>query len=103
MERMKKIGKVIGLIAMGVVVWVGIIIAIVVADESDTTSESQTIERIQLPGNAGVYRDIAGESDCGELQATFDRAMDNFERGVNKEIVMSYAEAAHSRMKAICY
>lgn len=92
--------SVIGLISLAIVVWIVIIVAVV--DDSDTKG-NRNIENPPLPGNAGVYHDIATESDCGDLQATFDRAMDNYDLGINKEIVMSYAEAAISRMEAICY
>lgn len=92
--------SVVGLIALAIVVWIVIIIA-VVGDGETTSSPNSVIT--PLPGNAGVYRDIETEVDCGDLQATFDRAMDNYDLGINREIVMSYAKAAINRMEAICY
>lgn len=98
---MKKNGRiVIWLMMLGIAVLI-VIEAVVGGD--DGAKNRQNRPTGPLPGNTGVYLDILNETDCGALQATFDRAMANYDRGISKKIVMSYAEAAHRRMGAICY
>lgn len=60
------------------------------------------------PGLSEVYDDIAAISDCGELQAGFDRNMDDAERrqpGTHlRDVVLSYADAYDDRMRDLgCY
>ena len=59
-------------------------------------------------GSQDVYLRISGMTSCPELQATFDRNMDDAERRKPsdplREITLSYARAADTRMKALgCY
>ena len=55
------------------------------------------------PGNAAVYEEIAAMTDCVELQATFDRNMDDVERrdpgDPLRDVVFGYANAANDRMR----
>lgn len=60
------------------------------------------------PGDPSVYAQIRSTTDCGELQATFDRAADNNDRYEGGEhlhrVTLSYMEAADDRMRSIgCY
>lgn len=57
------------------------------------------------PGSATVYAEIAGETSCPALQASFDRAEATHKRGGSwGPIGSSYMETADARMRAIgCY
>jgi hypothetical protein len=60
------------------------------------------------PGNPAVYDRIAAETDCDELQAEFDTAMDNHDRvaagSEQASWSLGYAKAADARMNELgCY
>lgn len=62
------------------------------------------------PGSAAVYEAIEAETDCAELQTTFDRAWENWEQAkvrgdtAEREWTRSYMAAADDRMQQVgCY
>lgn len=77
---------------------VALIIATAGSDSTPATATSR-------PGNPTVYAEIAAQTDCTELQASFDRGEATHERGGSwGPLGTSYMEAADTRMRAIgCY
>lgn len=69
------------------------------------TSRSDTDGVTARPGNPQVYADIATETDCAELQASFDRAEATHQRGGTwGPIGTAYMGAADDRMREVgCY
>lgn len=55
----------------------------------------------ERPGNAAVYERIEAMTDCAELQAEFDTAMENVERhpagASEREAPLAYATATEDR------
>lgn len=73
-----------------------LVLAVLVAS-CGNSSPSDTESR---PGNPEVYERIAAETDCAELQASFDRAYS----GPRRPWRVDYMEAADDRMREIgCY
>src|SRR5688500_10119451 len=77
---------------------------VVVGCGGDDTSDrpGNTSDR---PGKAAVYERIDATTSCAELQREFDTAMDNVERypggAPKRDVPMTYADAAQSRIEAL--
>lgn len=77
-----------------------LLVLVLAACSSDDDNGSSNSDR---PGSPDVYARIEAMTDCGELQAEFDTAMDNVERyeagSSQREVPMAYAEAAQERIE----
>lgn len=77
-------------------------------DLNRSTTDPAVLENERTIGNPAVYERIAGLTSCTALQQEFDIAMDNAEArqpgDANREVSLSYANAADTRMQEIgCY
>ncbi len=86
-------------------------------EATTTTTEAETTTTVELVGNPEVYERLASETDCSELQESFDRSFTNHERAANATedhgvytnefemaFTLGYMEAADARMREIgCY
>lgn len=82
----------------------------VVAFIAGASSGSGSSTPAERPGSPAVYAEIAAQTDCAALQATFDRAEANGKSarsGGNlslAKVTTSYMETADARMRQInCY
>lgn len=77
-------------------------IAVIAGAAGGRSTERGSAER---PGNPAVYAQLAAETDCSALQASFDQAEVTHRRGGSwGPLGTSYMEAADARMRAIgCY
>lgn len=83
------------------------VVAFIAGMASGSGSSLTPAER---PGSPAVYAEIASQTDCVALQATFDRAEANGKAARSRRnlslarVTTSYMEAADDRMRQInCY
>lgn len=94
--------KVVAAVLVGLAALVITLIAMETSEPgSSTTGDTR-------PGSPAVYDEIATTTDCGELQAGFDRNMDDAEQREPgdplRDVVLSYAEAYDAQLEAAgCY
>lgn len=91
--------------------WLALIVAVALIGFAATTLADPVLHRfddsLAAPpsGSAAVYAGIEASTDCGWLQASFDRAADNNERAAlgssAQKWTANYMSAANDRMRAL--